>query len=54
MGGVSEVYEIAQAGGRTMMDNVDVDPRSRMTIYGCIIGGMFMWYKSSMYLFTSY
>ena len=43
VGGVDEVWDIAERGHRTNLKVVSPDPRIRHSYWGCIIGGLFMW-----------
>ncbi|KAH9518503.1 Sodium-coupled monocarboxylate transporter 1 [Bulinus truncatus] len=43
VGGVDKVWNIAESGGRTNFVQFSPDPRSRLTWWGTIIGGCFMW-----------
>jgi len=41
-GGMEGAWEIAEAGGRTQFINWDLSPSTRMTIWGALIGGIFI------------
>ncbi|XP_061425934.1 sodium-coupled monocarboxylate transporter 1-like [Lethenteron reissneri] len=43
LGGFSNVWSVAQAGGRINFWNFDVDPRKRHTFWTIVVGGTFSW-----------
>ncbi|GFO44797.1 sodium-coupled monocarboxylate transporter [Plakobranchus ocellatus] len=43
VGGFSKAWSIAEEGGRVIFDKFTPDPRVRMTLWGTLIGGIFMW-----------
>ncbi|XP_039272339.2 sodium-coupled monocarboxylate transporter 1-like [Styela clava] len=43
MGGISEVWKIAEAGGRTDILKFDVDPRKRYTVWTVAVGSIILW-----------
>ncbi|CAH1780744.1 unnamed protein product [Owenia fusiformis] len=43
VGGFAEVFEISDRGGRLNFFVMDPDPSTRVTFWGCFIGGIFGW-----------
>ncbi|GFS27688.1 sodium-coupled monocarboxylate transporter 1 [Elysia marginata] len=43
VGGFRQAWALAEDGGRVIFDKFTPDPRVRMTFWGTLIGGIFMW-----------